>query len=195
MRFLHNVAAAGHAVRDPSSSPADLPTPGLRRELAAAAVLVAFGLYIVSVGRRVPLGVATDPLGPRFFPVTLGAGIALCGLLLAGGVVLFRRRGRALRMPGEPEDDDDAVGAFSVGRLVSVIVVTAAYLAAFQRLGYLLSTPLYILVIMLLHGGAPPRSLAITPVLITVVLYAVFKYGLRIPVPDGILEPLLRRGG
>lgn len=161
----------------------------------AAGVLVAFGLYIVSVARRIPLGVATDPLGPRFFPIALGALIALCGVLLASGLVLARGRARPGATGAGSDPDDDTVGTFSVSRLVAAIVLTALYLAAFEPLGYLLATPLYVLAVMLLHRGSAPSTLVLTPLVVTVVLYAVFKYGLLIPVPDGILEPLLRRGG
>lgn len=177
-------------MQDPSSPPAHA-APAVRRELAAAAVLVAFGLYIVSVARRIPLGVATDPLGPRFFPIALGAMIAICGALLAAGVVLARAR-PAVRVGGGTDPDDDTVGAFSVSRLVAAIALTGVYLALFEPLGYLLATPLYVVSVMLLHRGAPPRMLVLTPLLVTVTLYIVFKYGLLIPVPDGILEPLLR---
>jgi putative tricarboxylic transport membrane protein len=180
-------------VQDPSS-PAAYAAPAVRRELAAAAVLIAFGLYIISVARRIPLGVATDPLGPRFFPIALGAMIAICGALLVVGVLLARGRPRG-RADGESDPDDDAVGAFSISRLAAAIALTALYLVLFEPLGYLLATPLYVLSVMLLHRGAPPRMLVLTPVLVTVTLYLVFKYGLLIPVPDGILEPLLRPGG
>ena len=182
-------------MRQPSYLP-DLTSPAARRDLLAAGVLIAFGLWIVRLGLKIPLGVATDPLGPRFFPVALGAGIAICGLLLAAGVLFFRGMTWRVTIPGEggPDDDETAGGgAFSPARLVGAIVATAAYLAAFDRIGYLLSTPAYVLAVMVLHGGAPPRNLVIAPAVVTVVLYAVFKFGLLIPVPDGVLAPLLGR--
>lgn len=183
-------------MRDPSSSPRDLTAQAVRRDVRAAAVLIAFGLWIVTIALRIPLGVPTDSLGPRAFPVALGAGIAICGVLLASGALLFRGTLQRVRLPGEPDADDDGTagaGSFSPARLIGAIAVTGGYLAVFEPLGYLLATPVYVLAIMLLHGGAPPRSLAITPPLVTVVLYAVFRFGLLIPIPEGILEPLLRR--
>jgi len=172
-----------------------MPTHALRRELIAAAVLIAFGVWIVSVALKIPLGVATDPLGPRTFPAALGAGIALCGILLAGGVLLFRGRGGQVKltMEPDPEDEGEAGGPFSPGRLAGAIGATAVYLGAFEPLGYLLATTGYVLVLMLLHGGASSRSLAITPPIAALVLYAVFKFGLLIPVPAGVLAPLLPR--
>ncbi|MGH2437482.1 MAG: tripartite tricarboxylate transporter TctB family protein [bacterium] len=167
----------------------------LRRELIAAAVLIVFGIWITGVALKIPLGVATDPLGPRTFPAALGVGIALCGVLLAGGVLFFRGRGAQIKltMEPDPEDEGEAGGPFSPTRLIGVIGVTAVYLAAFEPLGYLPATVAYVLVLMLLHGGASAGSLAITPAIVTIVLYAVFKFALLVPVPPGVLAPLLPR--
>lgn len=170
----------------------------VRKDVIAATVLVAFGAFVVIIGLKIPLGVATDPLGPRTFPVALGAGIALCGVLLVAGLLLFRRApagaGPGLLADMDPEDEAAAdAGPFSLRRLVGAVAITAAYLAAFEPVGYLPSTWVYVLALMMLHGGAPGRSLLSTPPIVTLVLYLTFKYGLRIPVPEGILAPLLSR--
>jgi len=91
---------------------------------------------------------------------------------------------------GGPEGEEDA-GPFSPARLVGAIVATALYIAGFGTLGFLLSTPPYIVAILLIHGGASRRALVITPFLVTIALYAMFRFGLLIPVPDGPLEGLL----
>ncbi len=164
------------------------------KDLIAAAILIVFGTYIVAVGLKIPLGVATDPLGPRTFPVALGAGIVICGILLAAGALVFRGVPRSRTSALDVDDDEVAeAGPASPVRLISAIAVTGVYLLLFEPLGYLLSTPMYVLAVLLLHGGAPRRALLITPVAVTVVLYATFKYGLLIPVPEGMLEPFLVR--
>jgi len=165
----------------------------VRKDVIAAAVLVAFGAFVVMIGLKIPLGVATDPLGPRTFPVALGAGIALCGVLLVVGMLLFRRApagaGPGLLADMDPEDEAAAdAGPFSLTRLVGAVAVTAAYLAAFEPVGYLPSTWVYVLALMLLHGGARGRSLVTTPPIVTLVLYLTFKFGLKIPIPEGILD-------
>lgn len=164
------------------------------KDLIAAAVLVVFGAYMAAVGLRIPPGVATDPLGPRAFPVALSAGMAICGILLAAGALVFRGRPRR-RTPTLDVDDEEAAesGPASPVRLIGAIAVTGVYLMLFEPLGYLLSTPLYVAGVLLLHGGAPRRALVITPVAVTLGLYATFKYGLLIPLPEGVLEPLLLR--
>lgn len=164
-----------------------------RGQLVVAAFLIAFGGAVVAVGRTIPQGIRTDPLGPGAFPIALGAGIALCGLLL--GVAPFVIRGPvghagSLTDP-EPTEEEPEAGPFSPARLIGAILATAAYLAAFEPLGYLLATPLYVAAIMLIHGGAPRRALLIAPLVTTVALYVTFRFGLLIPIPPGILERIL----
>ena len=93
----------------------------------------------------------------------------------------------------ETADDDASEGGLeSPWRLVGAVAATAAYLFAFERLGYLLATPLYVVAILLLHAGRARAGL---------------RDGARagdrwrstprsgsaslIPVPDGLLEPWL----
>lgn len=162
------------------------------RELILAAFLVAFGGVVVALARDITPGVLTDPLGPRFFPTALGAAILLCGLLLAGAELFFRGE-PLLPAPlsdANPEGEEDA-GPFSLARFLGAIGATALYIAAFDPLGYLLATPPYVAAILLIHGGAHSRTLLITPFVVTIALYAVFRFGLLIPVPDGPLEGIL----
>jgi len=168
---------------------------GARRELAVAAFLVAFGGVVVALARRIPPGVYTDPLGPAAFPIALGAGIAICGLLLGAAMLTFRGHSGFKSTLAEPGPDDDQTtgsGPFSPALLIGAIAATAVYLVGFTPLGYLVVTPPYVLAIMVIHGGAGRRSLLVGPLLVTAALYATFRYGLLIPIPDGILEVVLR---
>ena len=165
----------------------------MRTELAIAAFLVTFGVVVVVLARGIAPGVRTDPLGPAAFPTALGAGIGLCGFLLGIATLVFRGRpGRAGPLSDADPDEATEGGPFSPSRLVGAMVTTAAYLAAFEPLGYLLATPPYVAAIMLIHGGAGRRALLMAPILTTVALYATFRFGLLIPVPGGILEGVLR---
>ncbi|HEU5393363.1 MAG TPA: tripartite tricarboxylate transporter TctB family protein [Candidatus Methylomirabilis sp.] len=161
----------------------------MRREVAVGAFLIAFGAAVLALAWTIEPGVQTDPLGPRAFPAALGAGTVLCGVLLVGIALLGTgaggRTGPILE-PG-PEGEVEA-GPVSPARLVGAIAATAAYVALFDPLGYLLATPPYVAAIILIHGGAARRALLIAPPLVTVVLYATFRFGLLIPVPEGMLD-------
>ncbi len=159
-----------------------------RRELAVAAFLVAFGAAVLALAGTIEPGVHTDSLGPRAFPAALGAGTALCGVLLAGTALLGTGDGGAGLLAGAEPDVETEAGPVSPARLLGAIAATAAYVALFAPLGYLLATPPYVAAIILIHGGAARRALLIAPPLVTLVLYAAFRFGLLIPVPEGILE-------
>lgn len=168
------------------------PTPATRRDLVVGVVLILVGLAVIGLALRVEPGVQTDALGPRAFPLALGAAIALCGLLLGVSVVLGDRWTASAAVFVESADDDASEGELlSPWRLVGAIGVTAAYLVAFERLGYLLATPAYVAAILLLQPGTRGRAYLTAPVFVTVALYAAFRFGLLIPIPDGILEPWL----
>jgi hypothetical protein len=164
-----------------------------RRELAIAAFLAAFGGVVVALARKIAPGVSTDPLGPAAFPLALGACIGLCGLLLGAATLIFSGQPAPTGPLSDAEPDEATdVGPFSPLRLAAAVLATAAYLAAFEPLGYVIATPLYVMVIMLIHGGAGRHALLAAPVLVTAALYATFRFGLLIPVPGGILETFLR---
>ena len=168
------------------------PTPATRRDLVVAAVLVLVGLAVIGLALRVEPGVETDPLGSRAFPLALGAGIAVCGLLLGASTALGDRWATSAAVFLESADDDASEGGLlSPWRLIGAIGLTAAYLIAFERLGYLLATPAYVVAILLLQTGTVGRAFLTAPVFVTVALYAAFRFGLLIPVPDGILESWL----
>jgi putative tricarboxylic transport membrane protein len=161
-----------------------------RRDLAVAAVLVLLGVAVIGLGLRLDAGVQTDPLGPRVFPVALGAAIAVCGLLLGVAAVLGDRWTASAAVFVETADDDASEGEVGASwRLIGAIAATAAYLVLFERLGYLLTTPGYVVAILLLQPGVRTRAFLTAPVLVTLALYAAFRFGLLIPVQDGILEP------
>lgn len=164
----------------------------MTRELVIAGFLVVFGGAVIAVARTIELGVQTDPLGPRAIPLALGAGIALCGLLLGAAALVFRgARGRMGPLSDSTAEQAAPEGPFSATRLIGAVVATALYVAVFERLGYLLATPPYVAAILLIHGNALPRAFLVAPLLITVVLYVTFRFGLLIPVPGGILEAIL----
>jgi putative tricarboxylic transport membrane protein len=157
-----------------------------------AAVLTLLGVAVIGLALRVEPGVQTDSLGPRAFPLALGAAIAACGLLLAFSVKLGDRWTASAAVFVESADDDASEGEMqSPWRLVGAVAATAAYLVAFERLGYLLATPGYVVAILLLHTGVRTRVFMTAPLLVTLALYAAFRFGLLIPVPDGVLEPWL----
>jgi len=159
-----------------------------RREVAIAVFLTAFGFLVIALSGKIESGVYTDPLGPRVFPYALGVGIAVCGFLL-GIAALFPWQSEQAGFLSDPGGGEDVErGAFSAARLLGAVGTTGLYVAAFEPAGYLISTPLYVIAILVIRGGIPWRTLVVAPLMITTVLYVTFRFALRIPVPGGLLE-------
>jgi putative tricarboxylic transport membrane protein len=162
-----------------------------RREIAIAVFLAAFGGIVIALSGKIESGVYTDPLGPRVVPYGLGVGIALCGLFLGMGAFFRWQPKQAGLLSDSGGAEEVERGPFSPTRLVGAVAATAIYVAAFEPVGYLIATPLYVVAILLIHGGTPWRTLIVAPVVITTVLYIMFRFALRIPVPGGVLEGFL----
>jgi putative tricarboxylic transport membrane protein len=153
-----------------------------------AVALIALAAAIVALSLSIAPGVRTDPLGPRVFPLALGAAIGLSGCVLAVATLAPGRRAAPAPVLVEEGGAESAPATLSPGRLVAAVVATAAYVASFEPVGYLLATPAYVAAILLVHGGASRRALLTAPILVTAAFYAAFRFGLLVPVPGGVLE-------
>jgi putative tricarboxylic transport membrane protein len=144
------------------------------RELAAAAVLLAFGLFALTQARGLRPGTVAAP-GPGFFPLALAA--ALC---LAGAGLLVQ----AARTPAAPATGGPAGGRpwAVVGTLGALLV----YALVLERLGFLLAT--FGLLVFFFKALQRQRwSVAVGGSVATALLsYLVFKVWLGVNLPGGL---------
>lgn len=152
-----------------------------RGDRAVAAVLVCFGIGILALTVGLPSATAADPVGPRGFPTLLALVVVACGVALWLGA-------------GAPSTaaDADARGALALRPLVGTVGLTALYLAVLEPAGYLLATPPYLAALLLIQGRVTARAFVFTVFGLPAVLYALFAVAMRVPLPAGPLEPLLR---
>lgn len=133
-------------------------------------------LYATSLMRSPQIG---DPLGPKAFPF-----LVAIGLLVAAALLFLEIR--------KAETTECAVGAERHGNghllvIGAVIAWTLLYFAAFERLGYLIATTIYLLV--LTSGFNRGRWVAniLTSLLFSVGAYLVFARVVEVPLPRGLL--------
>jgi hypothetical protein len=133
--------------------------------------------------------------GEGFFPLLLSAGLAVLGLvqLVAPG----QRTG-----PDRPTADSelppaDADPAAPRDRLAYAIYVgaTLAFALLFTRLGVLLSVLLFMIVTVRFAERRAWGAALLSGVIADLVLYVVFGRLLGVPLPQGLIENVLRAGG
>ena len=145
--------------------------------IAAAAAMVAYtATFPAFPGQR---------YGPSLFPRLLGAGMILCGAALVVRGLAARRMGEAwvspapwMREPGKP-----LTFALVLGCLVAYILVS-------EPLGFI---PTAAAILALLFWRFRVRPLLVLPLAVGASLVVNWFFGslMRVPLPRGILDPIL----
>jgi putative tricarboxylic transport membrane protein len=147
--------------------------------LGFAAVLIA-ALYGYGIS-QIPALAIGDPLGPRAFPtLLLAALLVIAAFLLAAGIPDRHWREQATAFMEFVRTDLRVVG--------SAAVWLGLYYLAFEPLGYLLSTAVFLSALTLMaHQGRRWAGL-VTALSFSVISYFVFTRLFDVPLPRGILS-------
>ncbi len=150
------------------------------------AVMVAFGAYLIYDAMSMPGGYAeVDPVGPRFFPVTIGVGLLVMAAVLA---IAIPRGLKGEADAGEDIDPDMPSDWRTVGLLVGVFVLLIVLVVP---LGWVIASGLFFAACATILGSRHyVRNVAIGAALALASFYA-FYSGLGIPLPAGILDGIL----
>lgn len=147
-----------------------------RRELGAAVVLLAFGLFALSQALRLRFGSVAAP-GPGLFPVCLA--IAVC--LASVGLLV-----RALRMA--PSATTSAAGGGRSWTVIGTLGALLVYALVLEQLGFLLAT----FALLLFFFKALQRQRWIVAVggsvVTSLVTYLVFRVWLGVNLPGGLVH-------
>lgn len=118
-------------------------------------------------------------LSPHFFPNVLATVIGLLGLLL---VARGRTRDESLSV-----GEGFALNAEQWARAVKFSAILFSYLLALPYIGFLIATPLCLVVLMLEVGSRRWFLMAVIALATTAVLHIVFRYGMQVLMPEAIL--------
>ena len=162
--------------------------------MSAAISLFLFGALTAALSLQLPLGVPRMP-GSGFFPLVLG--LALMALAAVHCVQLYRARPKAAapqtpaapRTPAAPQTPAAPAAPGGDGATRRVVLFVAGVIAAvalLQPLGYVLSSFLLMLVLLLILGLRLWYSASIA-LLSAAACYVVFVRWLKIPLPSGWL--------
>lgn len=131
---------------------------------------------------KIPTLALGDPLGPKAFPQMLGIGLLIAAGMLLAEIIRGARNKAAAEEKSEPFrfEKHHAV-------ILAIIAGTAAYVFAFERLGYMLSTALYLLVMTHFFNRGRMLMNVLTSVLFAVISYLVFTQVLGVNLARGIV--------
>jgi putative tricarboxylic transport membrane protein len=138
-----------------------------------SSAMIALGLYVIFTARTFPEGTG-GVLGPGFFPILLG--IMLIGL---SALQLFNTR--------KEKAETTAFFTESTKRVLLACLIIIGYMAGIAIFGFLISTPLFLLGIMWFFSVRKWKTLLISSIATTAILYFVFQKFLSVSLPTGIL--------
>ena len=166
-----------------------------RVDFAIAIVVTIFGILVILATQQIRAASVPDPLGPRGIPTGIGVGLVLLG----AGLSIRRLRGLAEGglVPPEGTEDDEGpeVRPGSAKRAMSIWGASVVYVLTLPALGYLIGTPLFMVVVLTLMSVPSPVARVGVPVGFTIGTFVVFNYLLNVHLPLGVLRDLMRSLG
>jgi putative tricarboxylic transport membrane protein len=140
-------------------------------------ILAALGIAAAWFGSRLP-GVPGQDVGPAVFPMVVGGGLVLCGIMIALGI------GQGFEAP-EEEDPIPRHRLYGLRALLPPALLILYVLIA-EPVGFL-PTAALIIGIAAVALGASLRLAIPLALLAPFGVHAVFAKLLRVPLPDGVL--------
>lgn len=150
------------------------------------ACLAALGALAFYGGTLQPAMPGQD-VGPSVFPMVIGAGLVLCGALVAFGVGQGFEAPTEL-VPSAPGQAPAPPPPLAGLRAFLPPALLVFYALAADRLGFLVVGALMVLVAAVTLGARPRLALPLA-VLAPLGAHLIFSKLLRVPLPDGLLAP------
>jgi putative tricarboxylic transport membrane protein len=143
-------------------------------QVLPAIIWLGIGTAIASGAYRLGIGALNNP-GPGLFPFVIGLGMAVLSLGVAATSV---RSAPVTAVSAAPRH---------MGAALAVIGALAFYALALERIGYVLCTLVFLLVLLSVLGRRSWAVCVAASVLITAGSYLIFAKGLKINLPVGPL--------
>jgi putative tricarboxylic transport membrane protein len=144
-----------------------------------ACILVLAGVYFWATA-QIPSLELGDPLGPKAFPRILGVGLLISAAMLLMEILRDRKKQKT-----------EVASAWQWGPhqlvVVAIAAWTACYILAFEPLGFMLSTAIYLLALFVYFNRGRWLMNVLTCVLFSAISYFAFTKLLGVTLPPGIL--------
>lgn len=137
------------------------------------------GAYFYAIFATIHVRAFGDPVGPRMFPILLG-----CALLLSAAMLAYEMWWKPKSQEGVTAQPESRQGLLIV---LTIAALTLAYFLAFEWLGYVASTSIYLTLLMsYFHKGKNLINIS-TAIGFSLATYLLFAWGLQVSLPSGVL--------
>jgi putative tricarboxylic transport membrane protein len=150
--------------------------------------LIALGAVTAYAGSRLP-PVPGQQIGPNVFPMVIGAGLCICGGLIALRVGHhFEEEAEADLAAHSAQAAEPARETWKWRGLMALIppALLVFYVVAVDRLGFLATAATMVLVTALALGARPRLALPLA-IAAPVIVHLLFAKLLRVPLPPGLI--------
>jgi len=113
--------------------------------------------------------------GPNFFPQFLAIAMCICAIIL----ILNAIKGKSM-------EKDDRIHLKGFIRMVISIGICIGYLLLMQVIGFAMGTSVFLFVLMMFIGQKGLVQRITSSVVVSLIVWAIFRYFLIIPLPTGM---------
>lgn len=154
-----------------------------RLDLVISILFALVGAYVL-VGSMELKAMPGMAVGPGLFPAVTGAGMLFFGLVMLAQTWMGRGTDASEELAVEEPIDDDGGPITLIDRLYNPLLLLAilALIIFMPILGFLVTAMIFTVAMVLLGGGRWLPAIVFGAVM-TGLTYALFVYGLRVPVP------------
>lgn len=155
-----------------------------REDVLVGIVSVLLGIFVLVLSSQFHETTALDPTGPGGVPTILAWCILIIGIIHIVG---------AYSAPKLNEDKKSRFAKeFEAAKpILRIALVCVLYIILLDYIGYLIATPLLMIGIMWTINARDIKSLLLTSVVTTIVLFLIFSIALKVKLPMGFFEGLL----
>ena len=165
------------------------------RDLLAGLAFLGLGvltlLVLIPFGIQQPQSVQYRALSPSYWPNIVAGALTALGLALVLSTWLSSRQSD--KTEESPTDKAGAASTWMTLRPMVALAICFALYFGLEPLGFVLTTAIGLAVLMLLAGEYRVYVVLPAAILVPLGLHVFFTKAASVPIPMGILEPLLLR--
>lgn len=145
-------------------------------------IIIFTGVYVWGT-TQIPTLQIGDPLGPKAFPYLLSIGLVIAAAMLLVDILRARKNGQVEEAKKkEPEDWRHLLV------IAAVTIWTGLFYAMFEPLGYILSSAIFLIGLMVFFNRGKWIANILTAALFPVGSFYLFVHVLGVTLPSGILS-------